>query len=301
METRQTDEKRGVRVFSDTENQCIWMKAGVVNFKMCDNAYDCTSCAFDKAMGRKVEQKPTALVSWRDVKRSRPYSRRECRHMLTGRVQFKFCANHYECRTCEFDQLLDQEDLSSVASPIHLSRISGFSVADGYYYHQGHGWARIEHGGFVRLGMDDFALRLLGKPTAIDLPDIGARIKQSEKGWSIHREQKSAEMLSPINGVVMAVNHGVMRRPDLAGKDPFGQGWLIIVDPRGGLKHHVKKLLFEKKAQSWLNAEVKKLEQMVMSVYGVPLAAAGGEIVEDIFGNLSHLRWEDLVHEFLRT
>ncbi|MHC1724483.1 MAG: glycine cleavage system protein H [Syntrophobacteraceae bacterium] len=301
METRDSGKNRGVHVFSDTENQCIWMKAGVVNLKMCDNAYDCTSCAFDKAMSRKVDQKPTALVSWREVKRSKPFSQRECRHMLTGRVQFKFCANHYECKTCEYDQLLDQEDLSTVTPPIHQNKVSGFVVAEGYYYHRGHSWARIEHGGFVRLGMDDFALRLLGSPTAVSLPSIGARLKQSEMGWSIHREQRNAGMLSPMNGVVMAVNHSVLRQPDLAKKDPFGQGWLMVVDPRGGLKNQVKNLLFEKTAQSWLNAEVKKLEEMVMSVYEVPLAAAGGEIVDDIFGNLTHLKWEDLVHEFLLT
>ena len=70
---------------------------------------------------------------------------------------------------------------------------------------------------------------------------------------------------------------------------------------RGGLKRYAEDLLFEKTAVSWLNAEVKKLEEMVMAVYGVSLAATGGERVDDIFGNLPHLKWEDLVHEFLHT
>ncbi len=62
-------------------------------------------------------------------------------------------------------------------------------VADDYYYHQGHSWARIEHGGFVRLGLDDFAWRLLGRPTEISLPTIGAKLKPGERGWSINREK----------------------------------------------------------------------------------------------------------------
>ena len=44
--------------------------------------------------------------------------------------------------------------------------------------------------------------------------------------------------------------------------------------------------MFERTTISWLAAEAKKLEEMVMNIYGVPLAAAGGEVVEDIFANL---------------
>ncbi len=44
---------------SDTgENECVWMKARVVNFKLCDKAYDCDDCAFDKAMRAAWNQDP---------------------------------------------------------------------------------------------------------------------------------------------------------------------------------------------------------------------------------------------------
>ncbi|MFZ2445103.1 MAG: glycine cleavage system protein H [Syntrophobacteraceae bacterium] len=292
--------KQGVRLFSTTEVQCVWMKAGVVNFKLCDGAYDCTSCPFDKAMSHKVNLKPTVLVSWREVMRTKPFFQRECRHKLTGRVQYKFCANNYQCNVCEFDQGLDEADLSASTPPVHTGRVSGFALADSYYYHKGHGWARIEHGGFVRLGIDDFTLRLLGSPTNIRLPKLGSHLEQGEMGWSIDRDEKSASMLSPIKGVVMATNHNILRQPHLANKDPYGQGWLMVVDPRG-LKKNIKNLLFEKTAHAWLSAEATRLEAKVMAIYGVPLAATGGEIVADIFGNLSHLKWEDLVHDFLLT
>ncbi|MFZ0944231.1 MAG: glycine cleavage system protein H [Syntrophobacteraceae bacterium] len=159
----------------------------------------------------------------------------------------------------------------------------------------------MEHGGFVRLGVDDFAWRLLGGPTDISLPKIGFKLRQNEKGWCINREDRSAAVLSPMNGIVMATNLDALRQPHLSKKDPYGKGWLIVIDPLGGLKKKTKNLLFEQTTVSWLAAEVKKLEEMVMNVYGVPLAATGGEIVEDIFGNLPHLKWEDLVRKFLLT
>jgi glycine cleavage system H lipoate-binding protein len=303
MKTKGEQQGQGVQVLSMTENQCVWMKAGVVNFKICENAFDCTSCAFDKGMSRKSVQKPTALVSWREVMRNQPD--KECRHMLTGRVQFKLCSHNYECKDCAYDQLLydydlllDGEDLPAHAAQVN--KVAGFMVADGYYYHKGHSWARIEHGGFVRLGVDDFAWRLLGG-TDISLPKIGSKLKQSETGWSIKREGNTAEVLSPMNGIVMTTNQDALRHPNLSKKDPYGKGWLVVIDPVSGLKKKTKSLLFEQKAVSWLNAEVRKLEEMVMNVYGVPLAATGGEIVDDIFGNLHDLKWEDLVHKFLLT
>jgi glycine cleavage system H lipoate-binding protein len=174
-------------------------------------------------------------------------------------------------------------------------------VADGYYYHKGHSWARIEHGGFVRLGVDDFAWRLLGGPTDISLPKIGAKLKQSEPGWSIKREERAAEVLSPMSGIVMTTNQNALKQPNLSKKDPYGKGWLVVIDPVSGLRKKTRSLLFEQNAVAWLNDEVRKLEEMVMNVYGVPLAATGGEIVDDIFGNLHDLKWEDLVHKFLLT
>jgi glycine cleavage system H lipoate-binding protein len=303
MKTKGEPKGQGVRVLSMSDNQCVWMKAGVVNFKICENAFDCTSCAFDKGITRKAAQKPTALVSWKEVM-NQPHLHKECRHMLTGRVQFKLCSHNFECKDCaydqllcDYDQLLPEEDLSAYAAG-QVNKVAGFRYADGYYYHKGHGWARIEHGGFVRLGVDDFAWRLLG-PTAISLPQIGDKLKPNGTAWSIKREEMTAEVLSPMSGVVMATNQSALRQPDLAKKDPYGKGWLVVIDPVSGLKKKTKSLLFDQKAVSWLNAEVKKLEDMVTDIYGVPLAATGGEIVDDIFGNLHDLKWEDLVHKFL--
>lgn len=285
---------------SEVRNQCIWMAANVVNFKICDNAYNCTDCAFDKAMAGGVKKKPTVLVSWRDVLRLKPFNQRECRHMISGRVQYKFCANNYECNVCEFDQDLDEEDLSGVEECIPASMVSGFAIADNCYYYRGHSWARREIGGFVRLGIDDFALRLLGSPTKLHLPEIGRCLVQGGDGWTLRRDNKIAKMLSPLDGVVVATNQKVLKDPGLVRKDPYGQGWLIVIEPRA-VKKGIRKLHFEKKATRWLGAEAKRLAELVQANYGIPLAATGGEIIDDIIGSLPNLKWEELVHEFLLT
>jgi glycine cleavage system H lipoate-binding protein len=290
-----------VEAFSMKENQCIWMKAGIVNFKLCENAYDCLSCRFDKAMLRRVEEQPERASGWGEALAKKPYSEKECRHMLTGRVRYHFCSNSYRCHTCEFDQGLEEMDLADVKGSVTVRRIAGFQAADSYYYHRGHSWARVEHGGLVRIGVDDFALRLIGHPTEIKLPKLGSHMEQTEVGWSVKREEKTAHMLSPVSGVILAANHKVINQPDKAKRDPYHDGWLLVVEPRN-LRPNLKNLLFEEEAEAWLNAESKKIETMVMGAYGLPLAATGGEIVEDIYGNVANkIGWDELVREFLLT
>jgi hypothetical protein len=127
------------QVFTMTDNQCVWMKNGVAKFKTCENAFDCTSCPFDKEISGNSKQKVTAQVSWRQAMRQ-PHLHKECRHMLTGWVIFKLCSHNYECQNCaydqqlyEYDQLLSEEIMPSPAV-IQINRNAGMTppLVDNY-------------------------------------------------------------------------------------------------------------------------------------------------------------------------
>ena len=149
--------------------ECIWMKAGVINFRVCDNAYDCSSCPFDKGIrramgvGKDFETQKHAPEWAEHLKKRYRGESRPCRHALTGRIDApKICTLNYECYHCTFDQMLDEADLvRDIQAPGYKSA-SGYLLADGYYYHMGHSWARFEHGGRVRVGFDDFLVKLFG-------------------------------------------------------------------------------------------------------------------------------------------
>ena len=49
-----TKERKQVKGFRVIEDECIWMKGGVINFRKCDNDFDCNSCSFDKAMRKAM-------------------------------------------------------------------------------------------------------------------------------------------------------------------------------------------------------------------------------------------------------
>lgn len=279
-------------------NPCIWMQAGLVGFKDCNNFYDCTTCRYDLGMCKKVEK--GNQISWQDAMRKRPDINRICRHSLTGRIEKRSCAYDYECSKCDFDQFFeDVWTTKNKTVPEEARHIKGFDVPEGYYFHDGHTWARIESGGYIRIGLDDFSLKLLGKADTLDLPLMGKTFDQGVAGWGLRRKENTADVLSPVNGVIVEVNSQVREKPELANREPYGDGWLFMVRTPD-IKGTVKKLMDDTASPGWISDEVVKLEKMVEEVAG-PLAADGGYFKEDIYGNLPGLDWRNLARTFLKT
>ncbi len=281
-----------------TANPCIWMQAGVIDFKNCNNFYDCTTCKYDMGMEKKVEQGKQR--SWQVAMRNRPALERICRHSLTNRIAKRACAYDYECSKCDFDQFF--EDVWTAKAkpvPYEVQEIKGFDVPMGYYFHNGHTWAKIESGGYVRVGMDDFALKLLGKADALDLPLMGKELDKDNIGWGLKRKENTADVLSPVDGIIMEVNSKLREKPGLANEKPYEDGWLFTIHTPN-IKGTIKKLMADVDSLDWMNGEVGKLENMVEEVAG-PLAADGGYLAEDIFGSLPQLGWGNLTKTFLKT
>ena len=281
-----------------TANPCLWMESGVVAFKNCNNFYDCTTCKYDLGMKKKVEN--GKQMSWQDAMRKRPSMDRTCRHSLTNRIAKRTCAYDYECSTCDFDQFF--EDVWSTKTktiPNETQQVKGFDMPVGYYFHNGHTWARIESGGYIRVGMDDFSLKLLGKADAFDLPLMGKELDQNNPGWGLKRKENLADVLSPVDGVIVDVNPKLREKPDIANREPYGEGWFFTVRTPN-IKGTAKKLMAEAESLEWINGEITTLENMIEDVAG-PMAADGGFLAEDIYGNLPSLGWNSLTKTFLKT
>jgi glycine cleavage system H lipoate-binding protein len=147
--------------------------------------------------------------------------------------------------------------------------------------------------------MDDFALKLLGRADALDLPLMGKELDQDSAGWGLKRKENLADVLSPVDGVIMEVNSELRERPGIANEKPYEDGWLFMLRTPD-VKGTVKKLVADADSLDWMNGEVGKLENMVEEVAG-PLAADGGYLADDIFGNLPELGWSNLTKAFLKT
>ena len=294
-----------------SDEKCIWMEAGVIDYKLCNNYYNCHNCSFDKAMKTTASQnaemrakgvEPTGkkadIVFWQDKMREREGVERVCRHSLTGRAPTRLCPHHFECHSCEFEQML--EDSLEVQLPYRLTNIAqvdGYRVPDGHFFHVGHTWARIENGGRIRIGLDDFSMRLFGPVDSIDLPLTGEELKFSEIGAGFKRMGKEASVLSPLSGVVAAVNYQAAKDPKLVKDEPYNDGWLMVIDPVD-MKKNLKDLIYGKQSTEWIHGEHQMLIEMISQV---GMTYADGGYIENVVGSLPDLDWGKLTQKFLRT
>ena len=299
-------EKKRVAGFQVVENECIWMKSGTVNFRFCDNAYDCYSCPFDKGMqrimsiGAQAEAKKEEPEWVKYLKANYQGSERPCRYALTGRIEApKICPLNYECFHCSFDQIMDKLDFVQHSNPPAFASASGYKMANGYYYHAGHCWVRFEYGGRARVGCDDFIVKVFGAFQSLVLPPLGAALEKNRIGLTFGRGEHKAALLSPVTGTVLAVNHKVREHSEMPHQDPYHEGWLYILEPDMP-KKNLKGLYYGQESMQWMEDESRKLLSLMGPEYE-RLAATGGRPISDVFGNFPQLGWDLLVETFLRT
>lgn len=174
-----------------------------------------------------------------------------------------------------------------------------FSLPEGLFYHQGHSWLMPQGAELVKVGVDDFAQKLVGRSNKISLPRVGSRIEQGEVGWKLDIGKKNINMLSPVSGSVVAVNKDIATNPDLINQDPYGKGWLMMVKP-DNKRATVKNLLTGKVATAWMDKTADELREKMGSELGT-VYQDGGLPVSGIAKALSPDAWDKIASEFLLT
>jgi glycine cleavage system H lipoate-binding protein len=153
-----------------------------------------------------------------------------------------------------------------------------------------------ESGDVVKVGMDDFAQKLVGKIDGIQFPQVGSRVRQGEKGWSLLAASKSIDMLSPVDGEIVEINKSLLSSPESIGKDPYGQSWLMKVKtPK--ISVNLKNLLSGALARKWMDGVRESLLARMNYNLGV-VSQDGGVLVDGIAKNLDRERWDEIAREY---
>lgn len=174
--------------------------------------------------------------------------------------------------------------------------VAGFQVPENLRYHPGHTWARNEGPAMVRVGLDDFASKLLGKVERIALPQRGQWIRQGQKIATIFRDGAAVDMVSPIEGSVADVNDTVVRDPRFTRTDPYGEGWLVTVHSPDA-KTNFRNLLSGTLARWWTEESANRLRAK-MPVMAGALAQDGGLAMDNLTDQIPDQKWAEIAKEF---
>jgi len=109
-----------------------------------------------------------------------------------------------------------------------------FVVDDKLLYTETDEWVRVE-GEVARVGITDYAQKMLRDVVGVELPRQGAKVKRGQSVAVIESIKATAEVYTPVTGTVVEVNEKLRDEPELVNKDPYGGGWIIAVkmdDPK---------------------------------------------------------------------
>jgi len=213
-----------------------------------------------------------------------------------------------------FARVVAPDDWPEVAEDLFLSReaprtgvpparrvVGWFSLPDGYCFHQGHSWAMPQEGNIVTVGMDEFVGWLLGRPSGLELPEVGHYLWQGERGWAIEIGSRSMDLLSPVEGEVVAVNEAVLTSPETFCLDPYGHGWLLKVRVPNQRRNQ-KNLLCGGLARAWMEQKLRDLRGRTLPASRDEMALPDGGTTAGCSGFVRALapeNWDEVASELL--
>jgi glycine cleavage system H protein len=106
----------------------------------------------------------------------------------------------------------------------------GMNVPEDLRYTSEHEWVRRE-GGQVRVGITDYAQDALGDVVFVQLPEVGATLTVGDSFGEVESTKSVSDIYAPLTGTVTEVNGELGDAPERLNEDPYGDGWLCVVDP----------------------------------------------------------------------
>ncbi|QSR83907.1 glycine cleavage system protein GcvH [Methylacidimicrobium sp. B4] len=96
------------------------------------------------------------------------------------------------------------------------------------FYSASHEWLLLE-GETGVVGITDHAQRELSDIVFVELPEIGAHVRQGEAVATIESVKAASDVYAPVTGEIQEVNAGLAQEPGRINTDPYGQGWLFRI------------------------------------------------------------------------
>ncbi len=109
-----------------------------------------------------------------------------------------------------------------------------FRVAKGFFYTAEGVWVEAPQSGnppHLRLGVTDYFQQHNGDVAFVTVKPPGTRLASGDEFAEIESMKLTLELPSPVAGAIVEVNKALERNPELVNQDPYGQGWLALVEP----------------------------------------------------------------------
>lgn len=248
-------------------DSCVWVNAGVLNYKLCDRDFDCEHCPLDAALrdhtnGCTEDDAPLSLTE----------------------VEFP----QWDSVSADFQPLLE---------PLHT-----LQLCQSARYSANHVWVRLLASGMVRMGLDSFAAALLPDDAQLVTVAHNTVLREGEAfGW-VYAWNQTLPLPAPISGIVSCRNR---ERLDSAGQlrsSPYNGGCLLTIAPAVGTlatAHVHSPAAHGRRIQRHCRGILERLARTAADPNLGVCLNDGGAPVENLAEMLGHERYWSLVKHFI--
>jgi glycine cleavage system H protein len=125
----------------------------------------------------------------------------------------------------------------------------GYEVPEDMYFTEDFAWARLD-GTKAWIGITDYAQKKFKKMVSVELEENGRTLKQNEAYGAAESEKSAWDLIAPLSGVIEDVNLKVVEDPSILNRDPYGDGWLILITTTN-IEEEMGSLMNTEQAEKW--------------------------------------------------
>ena len=140
-----------------------------------------------------------------------------------------------------------------------MAKVDKYEMPEDLYYTTDHAWVKIE-GNQIKVGITDFMQQLAGEITFVRVPRVGKDMEAGKNLCSMQSGKWAGKIAVPVTGKIIDVNKDLASAPKPLNDDPFGQGWIAVMEP-ANMADVEANLLKGDKAIDFIKEEIAKHAQ----------------------------------------
>ncbi|MCP5064026.1 MAG: response regulator [Ignavibacteriae bacterium] len=188
---------------------------------------------------------------------------------------------------------------------VHISHLSGdeylrsgeFAIPGGVFISKNHCWAGIDQEGTVKIGVDDFATKIIGNIDDIDLPNLGMQLKKGQTAFSIKQGNRSIPFKSPLTGQVAKVNHNLLDNLEILKISPYENNWICTIDAEN-LDEELTKLKIGNSAVSQYQEDIESYQDEIKKTKPKDEVVKDDELFVGELETLDDFHFDNLTNSF---